>query len=138
MRIEREKLIDDLERFARSGNGILTGAPGVGKTYSILELHDRWIREGMPHLLVPVDRIGSATDEEIRALMGIDTDLLTFASEQFRTEGNGLGVLVFDAFDAVRSEVTRERVLELIRRAVALSGSQWTVLVSVRLYDAAR
>lgn len=138
MRIDRSAMIDRLDDFVRSGNGILTGAPGIGKTYSILELTERWTRDSTPYLLVPVDRIGSATDQEIRSVLSIDSDLLTFASETIAAQDERRGILVFDAFDAARSETTRERVLQLIRRAVAESDNKWTVLVTVRLYDASR
>lgn len=137
MNIDRHRLLDELDSFARTDHGVVTGIPGVGKTHAILELHARWKNSGLPHLLVPVDRIGSATDEEIRAVLGIDDELLAVAQRLFRTAGER-GVIVFDAFDAARSESTRERVLKIIRRAVAESNGLWTVLVTVRTYDVTR
>src|SRR5688572_1734183 len=99
MKIARPDLIQRLDDFARAGNGLLTGQPGAGKTHSVLELHDRWRTAGVPHLLVPVDKLGTASEEEIRAVLGIPSDIISFAADQIPL-GAGPGVLVFDAFDA--------------------------------------
>lgn len=136
MKIERPDLIAELDAFARSGHGLVTGEPGVGKTYSMAELHDRWDAAGYPHLMIPVDRLGSLTDAEIRAALGISTNLMEHVALYFAAKGKG--VVVFDGFDAARSETTRERVLALVREALERSGDQWNVLVSVRIYDANR
>ena len=137
MRIDRSSLVDELERFARSGSGLLTGAPGVGKTYSVRELHERWKANGFPHLLVPIEQLGTATDAEILSVLGAGKDLVTLVAEAF-TDPQTKGVVVLDGFDSARSEATRERVLQLIRRLLAEASNRWTVLVTVRLYDASR
>ena len=41
MQINREKLLEDLQAFTSRGNGIITGGPGVGKTYLLTELRQR-------------------------------------------------------------------------------------------------
>ncbi|MCH8296201.1 hypothetical protein IH992_34410, partial [Candidatus Poribacteria bacterium] len=38
MKINREKLLNDLRDFASRGNGVIIGSPGVGKTYLLKEL----------------------------------------------------------------------------------------------------
>ena len=49
IKINREKLRDDLSNFALRGNGVVIGSPGVGKTYLSKELHQ--------HLDLPKYRI---------------------------------------------------------------------------------
>jgi hypothetical protein len=137
MRIIRRGLTDRLDAFARSGHGLLTGAPGVGKTHSILELHEKWTTSNVPHLLIPVERLGSGTDAEVRDVLGIPGDLVDYVEAQMAV-GLEPGVVVFDAFDAARSEATRERILSLVGRLIGRAVGRWTVLVSVRLYDASR
>ena len=39
IKIDREKLSNDLQDFASRGNGVVIGSPGVGKTYLLKELH---------------------------------------------------------------------------------------------------
>lgn len=41
MNIDRSSLISELENFAVSGNGIIIGQPGVGKSYALAELRER-------------------------------------------------------------------------------------------------
>jgi hypothetical protein len=84
--IDRHRLLDELDSFARTDHGVVTGILELGK-HAILELHARWKNSGLPHLLVPVDLIGSATDEEIRAVLGIDDELLAVAQRLFKTAG---------------------------------------------------
>ena len=138
MIIARTGLIDELDSFARAGHGLVTGAPGVGKTHSVAALHQRWAAQGVPHLLMAVDRLGSATDPEISALLGTKLDFVEFVEREMKKVPSPVGIVIFDGFDSARSETARERVLALIRRSIEESAGRWTVLVTVRIYDASR
>jgi hypothetical protein len=129
-------MIAELDAFARAGDGLVTGEPGVGKTHSITELHDLWNGQNFPHLAIPVDRLGSATEAEIRSALGISTSLMDHVERYFSERGRG--VLIIDGFDSARSESSRERVLALIREALDRSDGRWSVIVTVRIYDATR
>ena len=58
MKINREKLIRDLQDFASRGNGVIIGSPGIGKTYLLKELRLRLKSDEIPHLLLPIDQLG--------------------------------------------------------------------------------
>lgn len=135
MIINRHELIGRLVAFAKSGHGLISGVPGVGKTYSLAALHDQLDADGTTHALIPVERLGAVTEEEIRSVLGIPTDLMTYFGSKFVS---GDGVVIFDGFDSVRNDAGRERLLSLIRRSVEESQGRWNVLVSVRLFDAER
>ncbi|MBK7595326.1 MAG: hypothetical protein IPJ11_08770 [Gemmatimonadetes bacterium] len=135
MIIDRHVLIRRLVAFAKSGHGLVTGVPGVGKSYSLASLHDALEDDGTNHAIIAVERLGSVTDAEIKSVLGIDTDLVAYFGSKFVSGG---GVVVFDGFDAVRNDAGRERLLSLIRRAVEESQGRWTVIVSVRQFDAER
>ncbi len=113
----------------------MTGAPGVGKTYVVRKLHEKWTAEGFKHLLIPIEQLGAATPEEIAALFRGESSLIALLSREF---GDEQGVVLFDGVDAARNEQTRERILSLMRQVVASGRTNWTVLATVRTYDATR
>ena len=133
MKINREKLLRDLQDFASRGNGVVIGSPGVGKTYLLKELRKRLKSDKIPHLLLPIDQLGDGTDETLRQETSYDGDLI----DKLKSIGvsGKKGIVLFDAFDAARDEQTRKRFLRLIRRAIQDLG-QWNVVVTVRTYDA--
>jgi hypothetical protein len=135
MKIGRDEMLQRLDAFAKGGHGLVAGEPGVGKTYTIAALHDLLKATGREHVLINVESLGSVTDAEVKSVLGIDTDLVAYLHERLP---NGKGIVLFDGFDAVRSDAGRERLLSIIRRAVEESKGRWNVLVSVRLFDARR
>lgn len=135
MIIDRSRLLEGLLGFSSRGNGVIVGPPGVGKTYLLRQLRERLRHDGLPHLLLPIDQLGEGTDEELQAALSFTGDFI----EKLRVEASGFsgkGLLLFDAFDAARSEVSRRRFLGWITRSVRELSDRWTVLVSVRTYDA--
>jgi hypothetical protein len=71
-------------------------------------------------------------------VLGVKEDPIHAVARYFSGQSATRGVLVFDGFDAARSDDARERVLALIRRAQEVRDRRWTIMVSVRLFDAAR
>lgn len=133
IRINREKLRNDLQDFVLRGNGVVIGRPGVGKTYLLNELRQNLKSGGIPHLLLPIDQLGDGTSEPLRQELLYEGDLIEYL-KSVPVSGNK-AILLFDAFDATRNEQTRQRFLQLIRRAIQ-ELSTWNVLVTVRTYDA--
>ena len=134
MKINREKLLKDLRDFASQGNGVIIGAPGVGKTYLLRELRRNLESEGIPELLLPIDQLGDGTDETLRRELLHEGDLIEYLKSI--PMSNKKAVLLFDAFDAARDEQTRRNFLLLIRRAIQELKGLWNVVVTVRTYDA--
>ncbi len=136
MKIDRTALVSGLLAFAERGNGIIVGKPGVGKSYALAEMRDLLKRRNIPHLILPVERLGDGSDEDLRSLLrreGNLVDLLRAIPIQTQSQRP---VLIFDGFDASRGERQREGILKLIKRAVEELSETWSVIVSVRVFDA--
>ena len=133
MKIKRDKLLNDLQDFALRGNGVVIGSPGVGKTYILKELRRNLESAEIPELLLPIDQLGDGTDETLKHELLIEENLIEFLKSiplSYRK-----GIILFDAFDAARSEVARNNFLQLIRRAIQ-ELDKWNIVVTVRTYDA--
>lgn len=133
MKIEREKLLNDLQDFASRGDGVIIGSPGVGKTYVLKELRQRLKSSEIPHLLLRIDQLGNGTAETLQEELSYKGDLIE-KLKSIRVSGKN-AILLFDAFDAARDEQTRKRFLNLIRRAIQ-ELVKWNIVVTVRTYDA--
>lgn len=133
IKINREELRNDLQDFASRGNGVIIGSPGVGKTYLLKELHQHLKSNEIQHLLLPIDRLGDGTTEDLQNELLYKGNLI----EKLKSVpiSDQKAILLFDAFDAARDEQTRKRFLSLIRRAIQ-ELVKWNVVVTVRTYDA--
>ena len=134
MKIKREKLLKNLQDFVLRGNGVIIGSPGVGKTYLLGELRQNLKSNRIPHLLLPIDKLGEGTDEDLQRELSTKGDLI----EELKavSVSGKKAVLLFDAFDAARNEQTRNRFLRRIQNAIQELKGQWNVVVTVRTYDA--
>lgn len=136
MEIERTEITKCLESFALQGNGVIIGRPGVGKTYLLRKLRKRLKDKGISRLLFPIDKLGNGTDDELRTELSYEGDLIAWFRDVIKPSGLRPGVLLFDAFDAARSEETQKRFLKIIQRTVHELKGLWNVIVTVRTYDA--
>lgn len=132
--ISRADLINNIESFARSGSGVIIGAPGVGKTYSLKQLDKKLIDMGITCLYLPIDKLGVDTESALKSELKIKGDLISYLDNQ--NTSKHIGVLIIDAFDAARSEVAQKMYISIIRRVIRKLKGRWNVIVSVRTYDA--
>lgn len=133
MRIERPELAATLLEFSLA-NGVVIGAPGVGKSHALREMLRTLHASGEAAVPVVVSGLLDGQEAELSAIYGYrEGDFPGF----LRRYGNGRArrIVVFDGFDAARDPALRARVLYLIGRCVR-ELPDWTVLVSVREYDA--
>ncbi len=135
MKIDRSILVSELADFARSGNGVVVGPPGVGKSYVLSELQEKLKKDGVPHLILPVERLGAASEAELKLVLRREGDFVRLLRSAAQ-ESSRPAILIFDGFDAARGENERAGVLLLIRRAVTELRGQWNTIVSVRTFDA--
>ena len=133
MKIKRDKLLNDLQDFALRGNGVVIGSPGVGKTYILKELRRNLESAEIPELLLPIDQLGDGADETLKHELLIEENLIEFLKSIPLSHKKG--IILFDAFDAARSEVARNNFLHLIRSAIQ-ELDKWNIVVTVRTYDA--
>jgi len=134
--IRRNRVIHNMKEFALAGSGIVVGAPGVGKTHTLFRLQDLLTSEGIPFLFLPIDQLGDGSEADLRSLLSFDGDLVDWVASSF--EDIGYGIVIFDSYDAARSETVRNRFATLIRRFNAYTSLDFTVIVAVRTYDAVR
>ena len=135
-KIDRGELRNGLLDFASRGNGVIIGSPGVGKTYLLNELHQRLKSDEIPHLLLPIDRLGDGTPGDLQDELSYKGDLI----ERLKSVpvSGKKAILLFDAFDAARDENTRRHFLNLIQRAIHELKESWNIIVTVRTYDATK
>lgn len=136
MQIQREGLLKELAEFAYSGNGIIVGSPGIGKTYIMKKFAEQLIKEKIPLLYLPVDRLSVETESALDKELGINIDIVDFLRSEKAKKSESVGFILIDAFDAARSEKTQSAFISLIRRAINELDGLWNVIVSVRIYDA--
>ena len=111
MKITREPLFSDLVAFATTGNGVVIGRPGAGKTFALRELSRRLKEQAVSHLLLPVERLGQASPAEITALFQREGD---FGGILRDAVGNkGPGVLIFLSTLALEGSSDARPVAEL-------------------------
>jgi len=134
--LERPSLTNAFRGFASSGPGVLVGAPGAGKTY-LLKALVRELRaaSGNRCLFLPVDRMPFESDADLRAELEVTGDIVSFFERQTQDRR---GYLIVDALDAVRGDRPRAYVLGLVQRVLARLADRWTVVLSMRTYDALR
>jgi hypothetical protein len=134
--LDRPELADAFREFVAGGHGVLIGAPGVGKTH-LLKATVHELREARNNvcLFLPVDRMPFESDADLRTELGATGDILSFFESETRERP---GYLIVDALDAVRGDRPRSYVLGLVRRVLARLSDSWTVVLSIRTYDALR
>ena len=123
-------MIEDLRNFALAGNGVVIGSPGVGKTYTLLELGKRLADDGGQYLFLPVDQLGSGSEQDLRDFFPGGGDWLARLRYIDRGSKRQPSVLIFDGFDSARSVDQRAQFLARIQRAVVELHNIWTVIVS--------
>jgi hypothetical protein len=137
LRLERPALDAALLSFAGSGHGLILGRAGVGKSFSLSRLAQTLRSTQKAHLIVGVEDLGGATEDEVRGALGYQEPSFAEAVVHlFATAPRG--TVIFDGFDAARSETARTRVLGIVRSTIRRAPEGWTVLVSVRSYDASK
>jgi hypothetical protein len=134
--LDRPELTRAFREFAGSGHGVLIGAPGAGKTHLLMAMV-RQLRAAQDSacLFLPVDRMPFESDADLRAALGATGDILSFFERQTQQRH---GYLIVDALDAVRGDRPRAFVLSLVRRVLARLSDSWSVVLSMRTYDALR
>lgn len=132
--ISRDDLLEELYQFSLSGNGVVVGPPGVGKSYLLYELSQRLINRG--HACICLSVAGNQSRNDIKTALGISSDLVEYLGIAIPELSEEMGVVLIDGYDAARSTETRLFFRDLIAEFIRELHPRWHVIVSVRIYDA--
>src|SRR5262245_10654048 len=117
MEIPRDRLAAEFATFERQGNGVVIGAPGVGKTRLLTDHYRRAVAGKRPAFLLALDKHSVQNSLELQTEFGLDGDLIEVLNADGRATTAEPGLLVIDSYDALRSEDAQRFVRTLIRRA---------------------
>jgi hypothetical protein len=138
MEIGRDRLAAEFATFERQGNGVVIGAPGVGKTHLLANHFRAAVAANRPAFLLALDKHSVRNDVELQAELRLDRDLIDVLNDEARATVAEPGLLVIDSYDALRSEEAQRYVRTLIRRAKNVLQTRWRIIVAVRTFDASR
>ncbi len=136
MKVSRTNMLKAFRNFVDGGHTVVIGAPGVGKTHTLKLFAKELIAVGQMCVFVPIDHVFAKSEGDLRRELGYKSDnFVDFLASQ-KLSQDDRGIVIFDAFDAARSEESRTLYLRVIRRIIETIGDRWTVVVSARIYDA--
>src|SRR5881296_763489 len=115
MEIRRDHLMAEFATFERQGNGVVIGAPGIGKTYILVSRFRKAREENRPAFLLQLDKHSVRNDLELQAELGLNHDLIETLSAEDRATTTEPGLFIIDSYDALRSEDAQRYVRTLIR-----------------------
>jgi len=98
-RVNRSSLLSDILSHSQSGSVLITGSPGLGKSWLAAQVVRTCIREKRPHLAIIAEDYPVNSLEELRTALGFKTDILTFLRSL-----PGDPVLIIDGLDSLRSD----------------------------------
>ena len=133
--IERRQVWESLFEFSQKGNGLVLGAPGSGKTHSLIRLNKKLEEKGIPRLIIPLDRFGLEISKEIQSFLLINEPLEKKLKKILKASDEK-GVLILDGFDATRELNQQERILNFLKDLIQGLEDKWNILVSIRSFDA--
>lgn len=115
-----------------SGSLIVTGEPGAGKTGALVALAETRRSAGDTVVFLSVDRFpGVAIAANLQSELGLEHPLVEVLDA---APGLGAKLLIIDALDAARggpAEGVFAQLIEVLRA----SGTDWTVIASIRTFD---
>jgi hypothetical protein len=102
----RTELTKTLFDFTQTGNGLVTGGPGFGKSFSLLELKRHYNQIGIPCYIIKINELIKASDAELSAELGTQSAWIDALSNVPSSKSKSL--LIFDAFDTAKDEQTNQ------------------------------
>jgi KaiC/GvpD/RAD55 family RecA-like ATPase len=132
MELQRTELFNSLEQMAETGSLLVVGGPGSGKSWLLQQFAARHDKAGDDVLLLlaeehnyveSLDQLGAS----LKTPAGIIPTLKAYkGSRKF---------LIIDSLDALRAEAS-QRVFRQLIRQVHRELPEWTVIASIRSFDA--
>ena len=136
--IDRHDFVESLFEFAQEANGLLIGGHGFGKSFAIEELKRLCITRDVPCFIIRINDLVSGLDEDINNVLGANGNWLEALANYTPSESEKKGILVFDAFDTAKDGHLKQIVLRQVSKAIDKLHPRWSVLASVRTFDATK
>lgn len=138
MKIDRRGLLEEMISFFQMQSGVVIGDPGVGKSYLLSEMVSLLLRErAIPATMLRLDFLTDGSNKDISESLGISGEDWIDRLKRISLPSDAKGVIVFDGYDTVKDEKLKTAILKQIAEVKKLLPN-WSVVVSVRAYDAAR
>ncbi|MGA7765737.1 MAG: hypothetical protein WCA27_05880 [Candidatus Sulfotelmatobacter sp.] len=128
-RVKRSSLTSEIWELSKVGSVVVTGQPGVGKSWMIAQLIRRCRSENRPHLPIAAEDFDIKAVDELGPALSFKTDIFSV----LRSLG-GEPLLLIDGLDALRAESSQRAFRELIRR-VSKEVGQCSIAASIRTFD---
>src|SRR4051812_47938851 len=110
MEILRPRLAAEFAVFERQGNGVVIGAPGVGKTHLLAAHFRAAVAANRAAFLLALDKHSVRNDMEVQTELQLDGDLVEALAAEVRATVASPGLLLIDSYDALRSEDAQKYV----------------------------
>jgi hypothetical protein len=136
--IERKSLIENLFSFSQAANGIIVGGPGVGKSFTIKELQRYCNKRNIPCFLIKINELLEGSDAELQKELKASQYWINALKKTTPKNKDFKPLLIFDAFDAAKDGRLQSMILKQIRIAINELNGMWHILVSARIFDAAK
>ncbi|MBN8857706.1 MAG: SMEK domain-containing protein [Sphingobacteriales bacterium] len=94
--IERKALIENIFSFGQTANGILTGGPGVGKSFTIAQLQQFCYKKKVRCSIIRINELLDGTDEELNSELKTETNWIS-ALKKIKLTNNGFKGLLIPA-----------------------------------------
>lgn len=128
-RVKRPELIAQIWDLSQTGSVLITGSPGVGKSWAIAQFIRQCRAESRPMLPLMAQDFDIKSVDELTSALGFETDVLDFLKSL-----GGNPVLIIDGLDALRGEPSQRAFRELICW-VARRLPQCAIVASIRTFD---
>jgi hypothetical protein len=131
LEIKRAELLNELLKVSGTDSVLITGAPGIGKSWLIGEFLKELKRSGRFFLALVAEDFQVETVDELTNQVGLGQSIpVLFAS---RGEGS---VLIVDGLDALRGESSQRVFRDLLLEVIAASP-ETHVVATIRTFDLA-
>lgn len=137
VRVLRKKVVEQIRQAAVTGDVLVHGEPGAGKSWALRQLVSGFDGVGnaaQPSegqaLLIRAEDLPATTEAQAHETLRLEHQLPDILRHM---EVAGTNVMVFDGLDAARDENQAKTIRRLIDRVVQQTA--WKVVASIRTFD---